>query len=382
MSDFHSSRLRGYPKTSSLAQGLCHRHAASPPLCHTGLRHHRAASLTHRQLGGWAAARLADHFDSSGARCRPPHRLATSTARGLGHCPPRRLATSTARGLGRRPPRRLATSTARGLGHRPPRRLATSTARRLGRRPPRRLATSTARGLGRRPPRRLATSTARGLGRCPPRRLATSTARGLGRRPPCRLATSTAQGLGRRPPRRVTTSTARGLGHCSPRRLTTSPARRLGHRPPRRHAASLVWELGHRLPRRLATSPTRGLGHRPPRRFAASSTLGGHATASSARGCVTTHLTDHFVSSGAASHLTKTTRRSKLLDPRMEDTIRKTFEDYKEKSSESRIWIFKLIVSQVNLKLEGLWGMDIPWVQMRRIIYMGRPTDSGPRPMG
>jgi hypothetical protein len=61
---------------------------------------------------------------------------------------------------------------------------------------------------------------------------------------------------------------------------------------------------------------------------------------------------------------------------------KKTFEDYKEKSSESRIWIFKLIVSQVNLKLEGLWGMDIPWVQMRRIIYMGRPTDSGPRPMG
>jgi hypothetical protein len=58
----------------------------------------------------------------------------------------------------------------------------------------------------------------------------------------------------------------------------------------------------------------------------------------------------------------------------MEDTIRKTFEDYKEKTLESRIWIFKLIVSQVNLKLEGLWGMDIPWVQVRRILYMGRPT--------
>jgi hypothetical protein len=46
----------------------------------------------------------------------------------------------------------------------------------------------------------------------------------------------------------------------------------------------------------------------------------------------------------------------------MENTIRKTFEDYKEKSSEIRIWIFKLIVSEVNLKLGGLWGMDIPWV--------------------
>ena len=60
MSDFHSSRLTGYPKTSSLAQGLCCRHAALLPLRHMGLRHHRAASLTHRQLGGWVVARLAD----------------------------------------------------------------------------------------------------------------------------------------------------------------------------------------------------------------------------------------------------------------------------------------------------------------------------------
>jgi hypothetical protein len=32
-------------------------------------------------------------------------------------------------------------------------------------------------------------------------------------------------------------------------------------------------------------------------------------------GYVITHLIDHFVSSGAAAHLTKTTWRNKLLDP-------------------------------------------------------------------
>jgi hypothetical protein len=44
----------------------------------------------------------------------------------------------------------------------------------------------------------------------------------------------------------------------------------------------------------------------------------------------------------------------------MEDTIRKTFEDYKEKSSESRIWIFKLIVSQSQLEARGLVGDGYP----------------------
>jgi hypothetical protein len=37
-----------------------------------------------------------------------------------------------------------------------------------------------------------------------------------------------------------------------------------------------------------------------------------------------------------------------------------TFEDYKEKSSESRIWIFKLIVSQVNLKSRACGGWISP----------------------
>jgi hypothetical protein len=34
-------------------------------------------------------------------------------------------------------------------------------------------------------------------------------------------------------------------------------------------------------------------------------------------------------------------------------------------------WTFKLIVSQVNLKLGGLSGMDNPWLLMEHILDLG-----------
>jgi hypothetical protein len=41
----------------------------------------------------------------------------------------------------------------------------------------------------------------------------------------------------------------------------------------------------------------------------------------------------------------------------------------------------KYIFTQPDLNMrQRMWGMDIPWVQMRHILYMGRLTDSGPRP--
>jgi hypothetical protein len=205
----------------------------------------------------------------------------------------------------------------------PPCRLINSSSTRgLGRHPPHRVTTPIARGLGHCLPCQRAVLSARRLGLRPPRRPAASPARGLGHRLPRQPATSLAQRLGHRPHRRRAALLARGLGHCPPRRSTSSLARRLGHLMPRQRVASPVWGLGHRLPRQLAALSARGLGHRPPRRFAASSIPGGHATASPAQGCVTTHLDDHIISSGAAAHLTKTIRRSKFLDPRMEDTNR------------------------------------------------------------
>jgi hypothetical protein len=140
-----------------------------------------------------------------------------------------------------------------------------------------------------------------------------------------------------------------GLGPLSPHRVTTSPARgvgsslaslshyfislgvalpcasllhRLGSYTVVRLADSLLHRLGGWVIARLADLLLRRLREAtpPPHQFG---------------GYVTTYLADHFVSSGAAAHLTKTTRRIKLLYPQpdslnqlkvrgcMEDTIKK-----------------------------------------------------------
>jgi hypothetical protein len=65
------------------------------------------------------------------------------------------------------------------------------------------------------------------------------------------------------------------------------------------------------------------------------------------KGWITTHLADHFVSSGVAAHLTKITQRNKLFDPQPDylnqlevqglhgGYHQKIFEDYKARHFES-----------------------------------------------
>jgi hypothetical protein len=95
------------------------------------------------------------------------------------------------------------------------------------------------------------------------------------------------------------------------------------------------------------------------------------------------YLTNHFVSSGAVAHLTKITQRNMLLDPQPDYLNQLNVQELhggyhqiflkttRQDILKSRFWTFKLIVSQVNLKLGGLSGIDNPWLLMKHILGLG-----------
>jgi hypothetical protein len=121
------------------------------------------------------------------------------------------------------------------------------------------------------------------------------------------------------------------------------------------------------ITRPSSASPTRclGLGHRLPRRLAASSTPGGYATTSSAR--MLRYRAPHRPLRQLGVLLPTSPRPLEgisclilnliiLISLRIGAAWRipsEKFEDYKARHSKSRFWTFKLIVSQVNLKLES-----------------------------